>query len=462
MLTAIVLCVGWILVICIHEFGHAVIAYYGGDTSVKEKGYLSFNPLNYAHPIHSLLIPVIFLLFGAIPLPGAAVYIEKHRLRSRFWVSAVAAAGPIANLLLAVILSIPFHAVPLRSVFTDASLLLKGQLPFGSFWIGLACLITLTIHVAIINLLPIPPLDGYGIIQPWLPKNIQNKLQQFSSVGIFILFGILKFVPFLGGFLLIISGLIAQLLGVPLSLVLMGYRYIAWEYISLTFALLLILVTVYWLFKARHNHNSIYRIFHVLGNLFIHYKQYSKALVCFDKLVKHQPNYYEGWFNQGNVFMYLERYEEAIACYDQANELRPEYHLAWYNKGITLSKMGENQLALNAFEQTIQSQPDYYQAWYNKGVTLSKLNKIDESLFAYNEVIKINRDFAPAWMNRGVLLTDLEKYQEAAFSFEQAHKYRSGYYEVFHNQGIMLSKQKHYTEAIYAFDQAMKIKSDYI
>src|SRR6267143_6454520 len=77
--TVTILC---IFSVCLHEFGHAIVAYYGGDTSVLEKGYLTFNPLIYTHPVYSLLLPVLFMMLGGIGLPGGAVYIERDRLRS--------------------------------------------------------------------------------------------------------------------------------------------------------------------------------------------------------------------------------------------------------------------------------------------------------------------------------------------------------------------------------------------
>ncbi|HBB30301.1 MAG TPA: peptidase M50, partial [Cyanobacteria bacterium UBA9273] len=99
---------GWIASLCLHEFGHAVVAYWGGDTSVKEKGYLTLNPLKYTDPGLSLLFPTIFLLMGGIALPGGAVYIDRSRLRSRWWDSAVSAAGPLANAAVTLVLATPF------------------------------------------------------------------------------------------------------------------------------------------------------------------------------------------------------------------------------------------------------------------------------------------------------------------------------------------------------------------
>lgn len=55
---AVFVFLGWILSLCLHEFGHAIAAYYGGDTSVKEKGYLTLNPLKYVDPVLTLIMPI--------------------------------------------------------------------------------------------------------------------------------------------------------------------------------------------------------------------------------------------------------------------------------------------------------------------------------------------------------------------------------------------------------------------
>ncbi len=71
--------------LCLHEFGHALAAYLGGDTSVRDAGYLTLNPLKYSHPLLSIIMPVLFLMMGGIGLPGGAVYINRHALRSSTW-----------------------------------------------------------------------------------------------------------------------------------------------------------------------------------------------------------------------------------------------------------------------------------------------------------------------------------------------------------------------------------------
>jgi len=99
---------GWLVSLCLHEFGHALTAFWGGDESVENKGYLTLNPLKYTHPIISIVIPLALLLMGGIAFPGGAVYINTLALRKPKYRSLVSAAGPLANLICLFLLALPF------------------------------------------------------------------------------------------------------------------------------------------------------------------------------------------------------------------------------------------------------------------------------------------------------------------------------------------------------------------
>jgi Zn-dependent protease len=171
--------VGWTFSVCLHEFGHAFVAFHGGDTTVEEKGYLSMNPIHYAHPVYSLVLPLVFLLLGGIGLPGGAVYINDGLIRSKGWRSAVSLAGPAINLLLALLCCVPFWFH-----WLDESQ--HTLLPCA-----LALLIQLQISAVLFNLLPVPSFDGFGAIAPWLPLSVrEHALAHSNNYGwmLFILF----------------------------------------------------------------------------------------------------------------------------------------------------------------------------------------------------------------------------------------------------------------------------------
>ena len=209
LLTFFVVLIGWIFSLCLHEFSHALGAYWGGDWTVREKGYLTFNPLKYTHPVYSLLLPLLFLVMGGIGLPGGAVYIETWRLRNRYWLSAMSLAGPMANLLVAVVLAVLLNATSI------------GSTAYGP---GLAFLAFLQIMAVVLNLIPVPPFDGYGVIDPFLPDGLRMQVAQVRGAFIWIVFLVLWFVPFAGRLLFSTVLTISAVLGIPGALISLGYE----------------------------------------------------------------------------------------------------------------------------------------------------------------------------------------------------------------------------------------------
>lgn len=169
----------WVFSVCLHEFGHALVAYYGGDHTVKEKGYLTLNPIHYSHPIYSLVMPLVFLFLGGMGLPGGAVYINDHLLRSRGWRTAVSLAGPLMNALLVLLLCIPFWLGIMDERFGPA----------------LAFLIQLELSAILFNLVPIPPLDGFQALSPWLPREFSEKVMTNANAFMWAFILVLWYVP---------------------------------------------------------------------------------------------------------------------------------------------------------------------------------------------------------------------------------------------------------------------------
>ncbi|MHB8612550.1 MAG: site-2 protease family protein [Candidatus Dormibacteraceae bacterium] len=176
---------GWITSVCIHEFGHAAVAYLGGDRSVRASGYLDLNPLRYTNVLLSLVMPVLFLVLGGIGLPGGAVYIDRAALRSKAWDSAVSVAGPAGTLACFVLVVIPFLLPGNAGWLTPSNAGFFGALAFLGFIEAIAF---------VLNLLPVPGLDGFGIIRPWLPYSLQGLANQYGQLGILAVFAVLWFV----------------------------------------------------------------------------------------------------------------------------------------------------------------------------------------------------------------------------------------------------------------------------
>lgn len=178
---------GWLVTLCLHEFSHALTAHHGGDDTVAEKGYLTLNPLKYGHPVLTVVLPILFLISGGLPLPGGAVRIEEHRLRNRLADSLVSLAGPGVNVVAA------------AGLLAYASLAGPDFLVLGSeraaFWAAITMLAYLQVATAILNLLPVPGLDGYGAIEPYLSDSLRYTGRRIAPFGVIIVMVLLLLPP---------------------------------------------------------------------------------------------------------------------------------------------------------------------------------------------------------------------------------------------------------------------------
>lgn len=188
---------GWAASLCLHEFGHALFAYRGGDRSVRAKGYLTLDIRRYTDPVMSLLLPLALLALGGIPLPGGAVWINRAALRSRAIASAVSLAGPLTNLVL---------GAALTAVVATMSL------PDG-LAAGLSYLALVQVLAFVLNILPVPGLDGFGALEPYLPAQVRRFAGNLGWYAPLLLFVLIIGVPAVGNALFTASFTVFAALG---------------------------------------------------------------------------------------------------------------------------------------------------------------------------------------------------------------------------------------------------------
>ncbi len=190
---------GWVVSLCLHEFGHALAAWRFGDHDIAVRGYLSLDPRKYSNPMLSLGLPLLFIALGGIGLPGAAVYVRTWFM-TPLRRTIVSLAGPAANLVLAVLL------LALTRLCYDPA--------HPVLWDGVAFLAFLQITAVVLNLLPVPGLDGYGALEPHLSPETQRALAPAKQWGILVLF-LLFFVPVLNQWFFGIVDWLFDFSGVP-------------------------------------------------------------------------------------------------------------------------------------------------------------------------------------------------------------------------------------------------------
>jgi Zn-dependent protease len=206
----------WVLpllfAITLHEVAHGWTARYFGDTTAEQVGRLSLNPLKHIDPIGTVLVPAVLLLLGGFVFGWAKpVPIDVHRLHNpKRDMAVVALAGPMANLAMALGWALA----------AKAGLMLHGQLD----WVALPLIymgqagIAINLVLMILNLIPLPPLDGGRVLAGVLPDNLSLALGRVEPYGMFILLGLLA-VGWLGRMLSppynVLSGLVDQVFGLP-------------------------------------------------------------------------------------------------------------------------------------------------------------------------------------------------------------------------------------------------------
>jgi len=208
-MTFVLVLVLWLFSLCLHEYAHARVALQGGDTSVVDKGYLSLNPLRYTHPVYSIGLPLLFAAMGGIGLPGGAVYIDRARLKSPAWESMVSAAGPMTNLLIAVIVSLFLGLSDVGGTELRAALAFFAELQ---------------VTAVVFNLLPIPPFDGFGILEPHLSESARLAALKIGRFSIWIIFIALWYVEPVATAFWRLVGVISGVIGIPGELAYQGYQ----------------------------------------------------------------------------------------------------------------------------------------------------------------------------------------------------------------------------------------------
>jgi len=179
-----------VIAITLHEAAHGFVARHFGDSTAADLGRVTLNPLKHIDPLGTIILPGLLLLshtgilFGyakPVPVDFSAL---NHPKRDMIW---VAAAGPAMNLFLALIsAALIFVAVRL------------GLGPNGPLIQLLLASININLVLAVLNMIPLPPLDGGRVAVGLLPQPFSNMLAQLNRFGLFLVLAIFILLPLAG------------------------------------------------------------------------------------------------------------------------------------------------------------------------------------------------------------------------------------------------------------------------
>lgn len=164
---------GMLAGITTHEFSHALVADQLGDRRPRALGRVSLNPLRHLDPLGTALLLLVGIGWGK-PVPVALESLRRGRTGMAF----VAGAGPLANVAVALLAAFVFRAVDLTGSANGATVLVLEALS----WV-----VVVNLLLAILNLIPIPPLDGFQFVLAVVPPRWELRILRYQWYGIAIL-----------------------------------------------------------------------------------------------------------------------------------------------------------------------------------------------------------------------------------------------------------------------------------
>ncbi len=174
----------FLLAISVHESAHAYIAYRLGDPTAKDLGRVTLNPIPHIDPFG--LIALFIVHFGwAKPVPVNPANLREP-IRDGLWISL---AGPASNFILAVLSAAAFRMLLPLLINSDGGLFVLAMIKFS---------VRLNIILMVFNLFPLPPLDGFHILEGLVSYETYLKLQTLHSMGPMLLLGLIFLSSFSG------------------------------------------------------------------------------------------------------------------------------------------------------------------------------------------------------------------------------------------------------------------------
>ncbi len=184
--------------VVIHELAHGWMALRLGDTTARDMGRLTLNPIPHIDPVGSILVPLFSLFVAgrvfiawAKPVPVNPMNFSNYR-RDDVLVSVV---GPLSNLLLALACTIIFIILALITPLMSQTGSVLDELM--TFMLKMfAGGITLNVVLAVFNLIPIPPLDGSHVAASMMPDEMSERYRSVGFLGIFVILLLMRWPPF--------------------------------------------------------------------------------------------------------------------------------------------------------------------------------------------------------------------------------------------------------------------------
>jgi Zn-dependent protease len=166
-----IILIGCLLVaMTVHEFAHAYVGMKLGDSTAKDAGRVSLNPLDHIDPFMTVVLPAItWAVFQVLFLAAKPVPFNPGRVKyDEYGAAMIAAAGPLSNLALAVLAAFVLKTVALSGLAYDV----------------LTMFLVLNVGLFVFNMIPFPPIDGSRLLYAFAPESVQRVMERIEGFGV--------------------------------------------------------------------------------------------------------------------------------------------------------------------------------------------------------------------------------------------------------------------------------------
>jgi protein O-GlcNAc transferase len=228
-------------------------------------------------------------------------------------------------------------------------------------------------------------------------------------------------------------------------------------------------IELYQLALNHSNHSTACDIAANLANTLVDAERIDEAVKVLVEVLRHFPDFAEGWNNLGSAWLSLERFDEAMGAFRKCLVAAPDMITAANNIGETYLKAGKPGEAWDWCQKLAEKHPDTASVWTGLGNVLVSLEKFDQARNAYDMTLEIEADDIDALHGRAVVnhrrattFGDLSLCDNALADYQRVTELDDQHFHAFYNTGSVLQILNRHEEAIGSFQKALEIKPDYV